>query len=97
MLASGDLTTFLDYGQLGLCALILLVAVLAGRWLVAGHRQDRAELLAALTSQTENVRILCTVAQKALDNNTEALRRMTEALRDRPCLMEDSRLHGRPT
>jgi hypothetical protein len=85
----------LQYGAFGLCV-FLGTGFFAMTWLLLkGHREERQTLVATLDRQAANLLGLYQSSQKALDNNTEALERMSAALGDRPCLLRDSRVGGR--
>jgi hypothetical protein len=87
----------LQYGAFGLCAFLAVGFFTFCRFLMRSHHEERVELVKALAGETETLRGICVTGQISLDNNTEALRRITEALKDRPCLAADSRVQGTPS
>jgi len=82
----------LQYGAFGLCVILCIGFYLFTMTLLRTHREERVNLVSALKENAMELGALSLTAQKALNNNTIALERMTEALGDRPCLAKDSRV-----
>jgi hypothetical protein len=76
---------YVEYGALGLCAVVVMFLCNYLKSLTAQHREERAELVQGL--QTKDGELA-----KLTQQNTEAYNRLSQLLRDRPCLMKDSRI-----
>jgi len=82
----------LQYGAFGVCLVLMAGFFALCRMLLKNHREERGEFLKAFAGQSQEFKALSARTQGALENNTEALRRISEALGDRPCLAGDSRV-----
>jgi hypothetical protein len=82
----------LQYGAFGLCVFLGSGFFALTCLLLRGHKEERQALVATLDRQAAVLLTLYQGSQRALDNNTVALERMSAALGDRPCLAADSRV-----
>lgn len=82
----------LQYGAFGLCVILCIGFYFFAMTLLRTHREERLSLVNELRRNSIELGSIALTGQRALDNNTAALARMTEALGDRPCMASDSRV-----
>ncbi len=78
-------TPMVQYGALGLCAIVVMFLCNYLKSLTAQHKEERAELVRSLKEKD-------TELLKTIQQNIDAYNRLSQLLRDRPCLMKDLRL-----
>ena len=74
-----------EYTALALCAIVVMFLCNYLKGLTTQHREERAELVESLKEKDDELAILT-------KQNTESYNRLSQMLRDRPCLMKDSRM-----
>jgi len=83
-----DQLPFIQYGALGLCFLLVIRNWREGTRL-SDLLRGKDEKLERKNAQ---IIVMMEANRQALQNNTDAVRRLSEALEDRPCLKDDQRL-----
>lgn len=89
---AGQWDPVLQYGAFGLCLVLTLGFFGFCVFLLRQHRDERKDLVSALGERASESKCLHQESLRAVDNSTQALRRLSEALKDRPCLISDSRI-----
>lgn len=87
-LAASDPVTqhpFIQYGALGLCAVVVMFLCNYLKTLTTQHKEERHELVQGLREKDNEL-------LKTIQQNIEAYNRLSQLLRGRPCLMNDERL-----
>ena len=90
IVAIGGESEYIQFGALGLCALVVVFLCRYLSELTETHRKERKELIDAIKSRESEFIII-------IKENIKADNRLAEVLEDRPCLIGDQRIkHGEP-
>jgi len=86
--APGMETEFVQYGALGLCAIVVIFLCNHLKAITIQQKDERKQLVAELQKKNEELK-------KLVEANTSAFEEFAELLGDRPCIAHDARTKPR--